>query len=490
MSVASRGQAPPGTAVEGTDRLDRYGGFRDIKFEATGRFRVDRDGSGRWWFVTPDGHAFFSHGLQCVGSRGTLLANGDAPYETNILRRHGSKERWRARTLELMDRAGLNTVGDFSEKGWFRGARPYVDGVMLSAHAPVLPRGPDAFRGRARDFFDPAFRAGAHAEIRGLHESAADPFCIGVFLDDEVSWAASFLMPLPYLDYYLFLPAGAPGKVALQAFLEDRHRGDLAAFNSTWNTDLASFGDVQSADPESRPWASVGEPWLGTGAQQADRAGFRCRVADEYHAVAAEALAAHAPGLLNLGSRILAGNVSADVVEVAARHTDVVSINAFDVSAECLDLFDAFVWTGAITPEPLFADIRAVAAADAPILLSSFSYRAGVDGLNDFPPTLVFDILPTQQDRAERYEAYMRAALEIPQVVGAHWFQHADQPAGGRFDGENSNFGIVDIDDEPYEPLVDRMRLISRDLHSRGRRSPTAAAPPTGARGRELEEPR
>jgi hypothetical protein len=26
-------------------------------------------------------------------------------------------------------------------------------------------------------------------------------------------------------------------------------------------------------------------------------------------------------------------------------------------------------------------------------------------------------------------------------VVGYHWFEHADQLAASRFDGENSNFG-------------------------------------------------
>ena len=455
--------------------LDRYGGWRGAAFEASGRFRVERDADGWWWLVTPDGHGFFSHGVQCVGSGGTALASGEAPYEANILRRHGSKQRWLASTLALMDRAGLNTVGDFSEKHWFRGARPYVDGVTLSAHAPRLERGPDAFRGRARDFFDPAFRAGAHTEMRGLAESAADPYCIGVFLDDEVSWAASMLMPLPYLDYYLFLPSGAPGKVALQDFLTERYRGDVTAFNSAWGTALASFDEVQPADPERAPWPSIGEPFKGTAVQQADRAAFRCRVAEHYHAVAAEALAAHAGGLLNLGSRFLAGNVTLDIIEVAARHTDVISINAFDVSRVCVDLFARFAWTGALLPDPLLADVRAVAAAaGAPILLSSFSYRAEVEGLNDFPPTYVFDILKTQQQRADRYEHYMRQALEIPEVVGAHWFCHADQPAGGRFDGENSNFGIVNIADDPYEALVDRMGTVARDLYRRGRSRPLA----------------
>ena len=44
-------------------------------------------------------------------------------------------------------------------------------------------------------------------------------------------------------------------------------------------------------------------------------------------------------------------------------------------------------------------------------------------------------------------------------LVGYHWFEHADQPAEGRFDGENSNFGTVTIDDRVYEELTRAMTV-------------------------------
>ncbi|MFL3657219.1 MAG: hypothetical protein ACJ07L_04065 [Opitutales bacterium] len=45
----------------GPGELDRFGGWKDRKFEATGFFRVEKD--SRWWLVTPDGHAFLSFGI-------------------------------------------------------------------------------------------------------------------------------------------------------------------------------------------------------------------------------------------------------------------------------------------------------------------------------------------------------------------------------------------------------------------------------------------
>jgi hypothetical protein len=38
--------------------------------------------------------------------------------------------------------------------------------------------------------------------------------------------------------------------------------------------------------------------------------------------------------------------------------------------------------------------------------------------------------------------------------VGVDWFQFADEPRHGRIDGENFNFGLVDINDRPYEELT------------------------------------
>jgi hypothetical protein len=42
----------------------------------------------------------------------------------------------------------------------------------------------------------------------------------------------------------------------------------------------------------------------------------------------------------------------------------------------------------------------------------------------------------------------------MPEMVGTHWFQWADQPSTGRFDGENYNIGLVDVTDRPYPDLV------------------------------------
>ena len=79
--------------------------------------------------------------------------------------------------------------------------------------------------------------------------------------------------------------------------------------------------------------------------------------------------------------------------------------------------------------------------------------------------------MKTQADRAAAFEKYVETALASPLLVGYHWFEHADQPAEGRFDGENSNYGIVNIRDELYEDLANAMKRVNLEAektHERG----------------------
>ncbi len=47
--------------AEPVRHLDRFGGWKGKRFEATGFFRVEKD--ERWWLVTPEGNAFLSFGI-------------------------------------------------------------------------------------------------------------------------------------------------------------------------------------------------------------------------------------------------------------------------------------------------------------------------------------------------------------------------------------------------------------------------------------------
>jgi agarase len=52
----------------------------------------------------------------------------------------------------------------------------------------------------------------------------------------------------------------------------------------------------------------------------------------------------------------------------------------------------------------------------------------------------------------------------LPYCVGYHWFEYTDEPKEGRFDGENCNYGLVRINDEPWELLTERMKALNPTL--------------------------
>ena len=101
-------------------------------------------------------------------------------------------------------------------------------------------------------------------------------------------------------------------------------------------------------------------------------------------------------------------------------------------------------------------------------MLTEFSFKAQDSGLPNSKGA--GKPLPTQEDRAKHFESYVNGLAQLPFLVGYQWFEYEDEPAEGRFDGENSNYGLVNIRDEPWTVLVERMTGVNaglEDLHRR-----------------------
>ncbi|MGH9507825.1 MAG: hypothetical protein ACRD13_12960, partial [Terriglobales bacterium] len=56
------------------------------------------------------------------------------------------------------------------------------------------------------------------------------------------------------------------------------------------------------------------------------------------------------------------------------------------------------------------------------------------------------------------YRQFVTDLESLPEAIGYHWFEWADEPAAGRFDGENSNYGLVNIHDQPYHVFIQAVR--------------------------------
>ena len=288
-----------------------------------------------------------------------------------------------------------------------------------------------------------------------------DPYCLGVFSDNEMPLGRSVLQFGTYVDAYLTLPAGAPGKLALQAFFVERYAGAITAMNAAWSLDLASFDDIQTLT------ALEGDSeFCNEDGRRADRQAFVARAAERYFEVVDATLDAISPDLLYLGTRLLAIYTAPSIYEAAGPHVDVLTINDYDWDEDGRGLFrsEGEPYGYLFLDDPV-SDLDTVhALTGKPMMITEWTVRTptpDVDVL--FPPFM--PTAETQVERADRYQAFMDALVERPYMVGAHWFKFHDQPATGRGDGENSLFGVVDINDDPYPELTERMAGVNARLY-------------------------
>lgn len=164
---------------------------------------------------------------------------------------------------------------------------------------------------------------------------------------------------------------------------------------------------------------------------------------EKYLELICTAVKKYDPNHLTLGTRFV-GRTSDDT-QRTGRIFDVNSINVYEYEPT-MYLDNLYRLTG------------------RPMLIGEFHNGAPMNGLSAG--------LVQVKDLAERgiaYRFYVEQAASMDCFLGAHWFQWRDEPALGRNDGENYNIGFVDINDRPYQDLVEAAKLTNRrlfDVHS------------------------
>jgi agarase len=398
----------------------RWGGIANGRFQASGFFRVDR-AKGVFWLVDPDGGRFLSKGVNTVKFDQDQIRDSDrSPYAEACRRKYGNEDAWRTAVAGRLAGWGFNSVGSWSDEAVAAaGPTPLAVTPNLDLGMSFAWQKNEQDRNGPRqefpDVFDPAFVLHVQRRANELcAQRSAEPNIIGWFIDNELRWGPDWRGPDDLLPLFLNLPAATPGHIAAVDFLRKRHP-DGEAFNAS------------------------------------DCDAFVALLAERYFALTTAAIKAVDAHHLVLGSRF-AYPPRPPVVAAAGRYADIVSFNCYDLDPA--------------------AAIDAYAVTDKPCLLGEFSFRAADSGL---PNTIgAGPKVASQAERAASFRHYVTTALRRPALVGYHWFEHADQPAEGRFDGENSNFGTVTIDDCVYEELTRAMISVNaeaEELHATAARA-------------------
>jgi len=411
--------------------------------------------------VDPDGRLFFSQGIDCVRMLDTTPIDereswfealpGEEPplsqffshgyalkghYEgrqpkclsfagANLVRKYGAD--WRKASVEVIHKRlrswGLNTIGNWSDESvWLMRRTAYTDSVGSSGAVEI--QGSEGYWGKFPDVFDPRF---GEAVRRGMEtkkgKSAGDPWCLGYFSDNEMSWGDEVSLAVAALQS----PQGQAAKQAFVADLKAKY-STIGGLNEAWGASHASWdGLLESRQPPDKKKA------------RADLTAFYTRLAERYFQTVREAIRTVAPDQLYLGCRFAAVNSRA--AAAAAKYCDVVSYNLYQRSV---------------------ADFQFNGGADVPLLIGEFHFGALDRGLFHTGLVPVAD----QAARAQAYQDYVRGAVRHPQFVGCHWFQYQDEPTTGRvYDEENYQIGFVDVADTPYAETVEAAREVGRKLY-------------------------
>lgn len=444
---------------------DAFGGYTKKRFTKTGWFHVQRD-ERRFWLVDPEGNAFISTGVDCIGPGVDTRVDPVAPWldgkvhglleqakqgrapadpafsgqrgayfydygKANLMQAFGQedwRQAWARITKAHLKTWGVNTIGNWSSLPFIRAAgMPYV----LPADS-VAPQGfPHTEQCIFRDFpdvFADAYTQTAQAYAAGLAPYRDDPNLVGYFMRNEPEWA--FVYDLNLAEEMLANPAQLASKDWMLARLQEQY-GSITELNTAWHSGFSSFDELRRP---LRRAASLSP------AANGDLLAYTKALIARYVELPAKALRQVDPHHLNLGMRY--AYITDETLLAGASCFDVFSINSYQRSP-----FDQVEQVGKLL--------------DKPVMVGEFHHGALDRGLTAHGIRGV----TTQAERGAAYRYYMEQAAQSPYFVGAHYFQYNDQSPLGRFDGENYQIGLVDVCMQAYADMAAGMRACHEALY-------------------------
>jgi hypothetical protein len=369
------------------------------------------------WLVTPCGERFFSLGVNILdGGYPEREKAGKIYYSWRAF--DATLEDWTARVRRRLSSWGFNSAG-----GW-----------ALPPQELKLPAVINLELGRLARFhwFDP-FSPEAERQMNALARELVapyrdTPYRIGYFSDNEVGWWAGAL--------FVFYSSKSANSVTKQRWVEllrQHYAGDWSRFTA----DFMPPEGVGSWDQLLTTTQSTHMKPGGAGIRLVRE--WTGLLAERYYTLAARAIRASDPEALFFGDRLPIYYDPA-AVRAMAPHVDAIAIN-YNVDSGDGWIADYF-----------FDGLRKLSDGK-PELVTEWFFAARENRTGNRNNGHLMTVA-TQEDRAAGAAAAIANFAAIPELVGAHWFMYYDHPKGGRPDGEDYDFGLVDVNDRPYERLT------------------------------------
>lgn len=459
-----------------SENWNRWGGWKDHKLtEGTGFFGTFHDGK-RWWLTDPDGCAFISVGMDCVGGdrntrydsyehllkwipskeeypemvREEYAAWQDCTAKSvdfpaiNLKRAFGDdwQKKWTEMSAKRLRNWGFNTVGNWTDDAFCQASDlPYVLPLDCKSWFPTT---------KARiyrdfpDVFSEEYQTEAERFSQCLIPYREDPFLIGYFMCNEPHFG--FEKDLNLGLELLLNPEPLASRRQLVDFLEKRYENDIHRLNESWETAFPSFAALRDPKTPCQKPSAAGEAVLDE---------FTAVLISEYVGAPARACRKVDPNHLNLGMRW--AFIHDPKLVAGWEYFDVFSINCYKID-----------------PRPSILAI-ADAGVKKPVMIGEF-HSGALDAGNS--ATGIRGVA-SQEERGKAFRYYVENAASLSILVGCHHFTFNDQSALGRFDGECYNIGFVDVCQKPYPAMVKGAQQAAKNLYAIacGEKEPTTDCP-------------
>jgi len=412
--------------------------------ESTGFYHVEQK-AGWWWIVDPQGKPFLAIGTDHCNYRVHWCEKlGYAPYHRNCVKKYeGNEKAWARSATDRLKKWGFTCLGANSSRSTRRRGLPHTEfcgfGTLFASIDAISPKKtwtgfPNVFNPRFEKFCDERAR-------KVCAPNRDDPMLLGYFLDNELEWFGKNRTKWGLCDDLFSLPPHSSARAAFARFIRDRYK-KIGEFNKVWGTKFKSFGELQA----HKGAIEVTDPHA-----LADKLDFVRLIADRYFAITTAAVRKYDPNHMILGARF-AGEAP-NIWDIAGTYCDVVSVNCY----RRLDVERGIFTDG--FPEELDNWAR---MCGRPMMVTEWSFPALDSGLPcKHGAGERFD---TQAQRASAYALFQKFLFSRPYIVGSMFFMWVDEPKLGisRAFPEDSNYGLVNEQDEPYTALTRTASKVNR----------------------------
>lgn len=435
-------------------QLDRYGGWMEKQFNATGFFRLEK--ADRWWLVTPEGHAFLSFGINHFHPGWWKQAYNKASWmkRLGVVQEEQLGPALRDWFLKTCRDYGFNSVGVHNDLKLLNAPQPQVPYVQTIQFVDISHWKNTIPDENFVDIFSDAFQQHCDQLAKDIALPLKDdPYLFGYAMADCPLLTEEDCRDRPNMIYggrrasrigwprrLRNLGESSAGKQVYVRLMSRLYDGYIQRFNLTYQTDFNSFEALAQAE-QWRPETDV-----SNANETRDNIEFLKRCVDQYYKSAKEAIHRYDSNHLFLGDKLNGNTDTVDMLlPTVSQYSDLLFYQMYGKYA--LQQVSLDRWSQQV---------------DIPIINGDGAFTHIREGM----PQPYGPIADSEHQNAEWTLDFFRKAFARPEFVGWHICGLIDTPVKlVKKESERQHSGLFDGYGNPYPTLRETMITCSSELY-------------------------